>query len=153
MSIISNAYDALLTRLDTLYPSLSGWNRLPNPYKPEENTELFLRQGYGVAMGPGQNTNRQVNCKFSVSRDMVVILTRKYDALENDAVGKAVTEKQLFEDQYALINDLEQDISINGQTMYTRYISDGGIEYVRGDTDRFLILRTVFSLEYMETFA
>jgi len=152
MSLISTGYDALLSRLDALFPPTDGWNRLPNPYKPEENSELFLTQGYGIAMGPGNNTNRQVNCKFSVVRQMTVVLTRKYEALENDADAKASTEKQLFEDQYILINDLEQDISINGQTMYTRFVADGGIEYVRSDTDRFLILRTQYDLEYLETF-
>jgi len=152
MSIITAGSDALLARLAALFPEGDGWHWLPNAYKPEENPELLLRQGYGLALGPGENTQRLVNCKFSVNRSITVVLTRKYDALENDATAKFATEKQLFEDQYRLINDLEQDVSVNGTTMYTRWESDGGIEYVEGDTDRFLMVRTEIALEYLEEF-
>ncbi len=153
MSIISTAYDAILTRIETVLDvNTNGFFRLSNPYKPEENNERFLVKGYGIVMGPGSNTNRTVNCKFSVERTLTVVLTQQYYAREDDAAAKAETEKALFESQYLLINDFEQDISVNGTTMYTRWVSDGGIEYVQGTTDRFLMLRTDFALEYLETF-
>jgi hypothetical protein len=153
MTIISSAYDAFVLRIETVLNVVAlGYTRLPNPYKPEENSEILLRQGYGIVFGPANNTNRQVNCKFSVSRQMEIVLTRQYYAREDDAVSKSTAEKQLFEDQYLLINDFEQDISINGQTMYTRWESDGGIEYVSAGTDRFLMLKTTFALEYLELF-
>lgn len=153
MSIISTAYDAMITRIETVLDvATNGHTRLPNPYKPEENNELFLKKGYGLAILGAENTNRFVNCKFSIQRTMQVVLTRQYFAREDDAVAKSTTEKELFEDQYLLINDFEQDISINGQTMYTRYVTDGGIEYVQQGTDKFLMLRTDVLLEYIETF-
>lgn len=153
MSIISSAYDAILSRIETVLDTTAqGWFRLPNPYKPEENSERFLDKGYGIALGSGANTNRVVNCKFSIERNFTIVLTRKFFALEADPAAKAVTEKQLFEDQYALINDFEQDISINGSTMYTRYVSDGGIEYVSGEKDNYLMIRTEFAVEYLESF-
>jgi hypothetical protein len=153
MSIISTAYDALLGRVETVLDTAAqGYFRLPNPYKPDENNQRFLVKGYAIAMGGSVNTQRFVNCKFSINRTMTVILTRQYFAREDDADAKADAEKALFEDQYSLINDFEQDISINGQTMYTRYVSDSGIEYVQGDNDKFIMLRTEFALEYIETF-
>lgn len=154
MSIITDAYDAMLSRVETVLDTANqDYFRLPNPYKPEENNDQFLKKGYGIAIQGAANTNRFVNCKFSIGRTMQVILTRQYFAREDDAASKATTEKALFEDQYSLINDFEQDISINGQTMYTRYVTDGGIEYVQSGTDKFLMLRTDFLLEYVETFA
>ena len=152
MSIISNGVDALVARMQTLFPAASGWQQIPNPYKPEENPDIYLRQGWGLAFGPAENTNRQVNCKFSVARNVTVILCRQTDALENDAALKVAADKLLFEDQAVLINDLEQDIAVNGTTMYTRWETDGGIEYVKGQTDRFLMLRTEFRMEYLENF-
>jgi len=152
MSTISTGFDALNTRLNTLFPSGSGWIELPNPYKPEENPDLYLRQSWGIVVGPAENSNRQVNCKFSVARTMTVVLARQYDALENDTSAKASTVKQLLEDQAVLINDMEQDVTVNGSTMYTRWESDGGIEYIKGETDRFLMIKTDFRLEYLETF-
>lgn len=153
MSLISTGFDALVARIESvLDASINGYSRIPNPYNIEDNTELKLRKGYGVAMLAAENTNRQVNCKFSVSRNMEVVLTRLYTGKEEDAPGKSALEKLLLEDQYAIINDLEQDISINGSTMYTRYVSDSGIEFVSGVTGRFFMLKTQFSLEYLETF-
>jgi len=153
MSLISDGFDALVLRIETvLDTATNGYTRLPNPYNVQDNTELKLRKGYGVALQSAENTQRNVNCKFSVSRTMEVVLTRLYTGYEENAVERASTEKLLLEDQYKIINDLEQDVTINGQTMYTRWVTDGGIEYVAGETGRFLMLRTQFSLEYLETF-
>lgn len=153
MSLISDGFDALILRVETvLDAATNNYTRLPNPYNVEDNTEIKLRKGYGVALQAAENTNRQVNCKFSVSRTMEVVLTRLYTGYEENAVEKASTEKLLLEDQYKIINDLEQDVTINGTTMYTRWETDGGLEYVSGETGRFLMLKTQFSLEYLETF-
>jgi hypothetical protein len=153
MSVITNGYNALLARLEALYPAGDGWVRLPNAYRPEENPDTFLKQGYALALGAGQNTNRQLNCAMSVSRTITVILARLYTALKEDAAQKAVAELQLFEDQKKLIVDLETEVTVNGSTMYTRYIGDGGIEYVQGTTERFLMVRTEIQLEYFEPLA
>ena len=155
MSLISQGFDALVARIETVLavsvPS-NGYKRIPNPYLVSDNPEPVLKNGYGVALLSAENTNRQLNCKFSVSRNMEVVLTRLFSGRDEDSVGKASLEKLLLEDQYKIINDLEQDISINGATMYTRYVSDSGIEFVSGVTGRFFMLKTQFSLEYLETF-
>lgn len=152
MSKISDAHAALIARLATLFPSAQGWKRLPNPYKPDENTDLFLRQGYGIALGSGANTNRLINCQISLERNLNITIARKYEGLENDDLKKAATELQLFEDQFALIKDLETDVTVNGEAMYCRYVGDSGIEYVKGTTDKFLMVRTEIALEYLENF-
>jgi hypothetical protein len=153
VSLISTGYAALLARIEAVLNTASaGYKRLPNPYAVDDNAELMLRKGYGLAMGAAENTNRQVNCKISISRTAEVILTRLYTGKEEDAPGKAALEQLLLEDQHLVINDLEQDISINGSTMYTRYVSDSGIEFVSGVSGRFFMLKTQFSLEYMEDF-
>lgn len=153
MSLISTAYGALVTRIETVLGTVAGgYKRLPNPYEPSDNSELELRKGYGLAILPGENTNRQVNCKISISRTIEVVLTRLYTGKIEDAPGKASLEQLLLEDQHKIINDFEQDISINGSTMYTRFVSDSGIEFVSGVSGRFFVLKTQFSLEYLETF-
>lgn len=153
MSLISTGFDALVARIESvLSTSANGYQRIPNPYNVDDNAEPVLRKGYGVALLSAENTNRNVSAKFSVSRNMEVVLTRLYTGKVEDAPSKGSLEKLLFEDQYAIINDLEQDISINGASMYTRYVSDSGIEFVSGVTGRFFMLKTQFSLEYLETF-
>lgn len=153
MSIISTAYDAFIARIETVLDTANqGYTRIPNPYNVEDNTELKLRKGYGLALLNAENTNRQVNCKFSVNRTMEVILTREYTGDEELAVPKSTLEKLLLEDQYKIINNFEQDLTINGSTMYTRWVTDSGIEFVAGQTGRFYMLKTQFLLEYLETF-
>jgi len=153
VSIISTAFDSMMTRIETvLDASNQAYTRLPNPYLVEDNTELKLKKGYGLALLAATNTNRQVNCKFSVSRTVEVILTRLYTGAEENASTKSDLEKLLLEDQYKIINNFEQDLTINGTTMYTRWETDSGIEFVNGGTSRFYMLRTQFSLEYLETF-
>lgn len=151
MSQIADIYEALLVRLNTLYPEQDGWNRLSNPYKPEENPDIFLRQGWAIAIGPALNTERLLNCRYSVERTITITLTRMYEALENDAINKSSTEVQLLQDQHLLILDLEQDTTVNGSSVQTTYRTDGGMEYVRGETDRFLMLRSDVTLEYFES--
>lgn len=152
MSVAVTSYEALVSLLETTFPSGSDYFRLPNPYKPEENSERYLLKGWGIAIGPSNNSNRFAACKYSVNRGITIILTRKYHATESDVDSKETTEKALLEDQNTLIESLESDSSINGATMYSRYVSDGGIEYVRNDTDMFLMIRTQVELEYIETF-
>lgn len=147
MSNISTVYDAMITRIAA---KLTTHLRLPNPYKPNENSELFLKQGYGVALGPALNTNRLVACKLSIERQFFVSISRKYFALESSATNKASTEKQLLEDQLLLIQDFESDPTLNGSAFKTVYVSDNGIEYVFGEKDQFLIINSVFSIEYLE---
>lgn len=152
MSNVTLGFQAVVQRMSDLFPEADGWTRLPNPYKPEENPDQFLRQGWGVALGPASNTNRLVNCKFSIERTLIITLARKFEGTENDDIGKANTELAIFEDQFAMIKELETDVSVNGNAMYTKYVTDGGIEYVRGNTDKFLMVRTEVTLEYLENF-
>jgi hypothetical protein len=148
---ITALHGALISLLgDTLYTAEDGWKRLPNPYRPEDNSDPFLKQGWGLAFASGQNTNRQAGGYFTVDRGFVVILCREFLALEQDAVAKAAAELALFEDQYALINALEKDVTVDQSTMYARYVGDGGIEYVSSEKNRFLMLRTQMSVEYFE---
>lgn len=143
--------NAVITRLESVLGTTARF-RLPNPYHPESNNENFLVNGYAVAMDQAQNTDRLVNGFASVKRVLKVVLTRQYFAKESDFAAKAAAEDQLFDDQAALINDFEQDPSLNGQVMYTRYESDGGIETVESGTGRFIMLRSDFSVEYLQKF-
>lgn len=153
MSISSTAYDAFISRIESVLDTVNqGYRRIPNPYNIDNNTEINLRKGYGLAILGAENSNRQVNCVFSVNRTIEVVLTRLYTGDDELAVPRASLEKLLLEDQYKLVNNFEQDMTINGQTMYTRWVGDTGIEYVGGETGRFFMLKTQFSLEYLESF-
>lgn len=147
MSKISDIYEAAILRLEDLFPE---HNRLPNPYKPEENNELFLKQGYGLALLGASSPRPILSCKLSVARDINIVLTRKYFARENDFEGKSSAELQLLEDQFLLIQDFHKDTTLNETATMMKYVSDAGIQYVSTEKDQFLLLETTFAVEYFE---
>lgn len=148
MSNFSSLYDAIVDRIEAVLPNHL---RLPNPYKVNENTELYLRQGFGVALGPATNTNRELSCRISVGRDFSVVLSRKFYSIESNVSNKESVEKQLIEDQILLIRDFCDNSSLPGALGIVSYSSDSGIEYVFNEKDNFLVLNTVFTVEYFET--
>lgn len=152
MSNITTGFDAIKARLEALFTSGAGYYQLSNPYDVDENTTSALQKGWGIAIGSASNTNRQLSCNLSLQRTMTIVLTRRRYANELDTVPKETAEKQLLEDQYILIKDLEKAIALNsavsGLTRF-QYTSDGGIESVI-EGDAFIKLVTDFEMEYFE---
>ena len=150
MSILSDIYDEIVSVLETNYPD---HNKLTNPYSIEENNEQALRQGYGLAVGPSQNTQRFTGCKMSIAREFRVIFTRQVYALEQDIDAKQEADKQLMEDQRLLIKEIEKDpqldVGSNGLTKFV-FTEDTGIEYVHPEKQSFIKLETIFIMEYIE---
>lgn len=147
MSKISDIHSAMVVRLEDLYPE---HKRLPNPYKPFENNELFLKKGFGVAMNGATSPRPILSCQMSVQREITIVLTRKYFAKESDAEGKAATELELMEDQYLLLKDFDKDTTLNETAIMTKFVSDSGIQYVSTETDRYMMIETVFTVDYFE---
>lgn len=153
MSNITTAFDAIKAKMLVLFPEVSGYYQLTNPYDVEENTITMHEKGWGVALGPGTNTNRQLSCRLSVQRDITIVLTRRRYANELDTPSKESAEKSILEDQYTLIKALEKDPTINSSVSgIARFVfaSDGGIETILAESDAFIKLVTVFNMEYFE---
>lgn len=153
MSNISTAFDAIKAKMQTLFTEVNGYYQLANPYDVEENTITMHEKGWGVALGAGANTNRELSCRLSVQRSISIILTRRRYANELDITPKEDAEKALLEDQYTLIKAMENEFALNnnvsGITRFT-FSSDGGIESVLAESDAFIKLVSVFELEYFE---
>lgn len=148
---VSTAYNALIYLLGTtLFPQDHGYARLPNAYDAEANPDTMLKLGWSLAPGQAVNTDKFVGTKFSVARNFVLTLTRKYEGLRVDESGKGDVELAIYEDQRLIINALEKDFSVGGETVYTKYVGDDGIEYVRTAKENFLMLKTNVILEYFE---
>ncbi len=153
MSNISTAYDAIKTRMETLFPVGSGYIQLVNPYDVDENTDSALKLGWGISFGSGTNTKRELSCRLSVARTIDITFTRARFRSEFNVAQQETNEKLLFEDQYLLIKDLEKEPAINnavsGITVFT-FESDGGVESVTGESDAYIKLVSSFNLEYFE---
>jgi hypothetical protein len=149
MSKASDSYDALKARVAAVLPNHFV---LPNPYFPEQNSENALRQGQGIKFATALNSRRSLSCQMSVSRQVEVIITRKYYGSELMVANKTNVEKLLFEDQYLVIKEIEKDptVAISSVVVQTRFENDSGIEFVFNENKPFLMIRSLFSIEYIE---
>lgn len=148
MSGVSTVFDAFVSKINSV---LSNHVRLHNPYLVEDNPELKLKLGFGVRLGAGTNGE-----KFSpldalgFRRTVVVVLTRKVAALENDAATKATGEKLLTEDAMTLIKAVHADSTLNGSVKRTVYASDSGVGFIFGEDGNYLFTEVSFATEYFE---
>lgn len=148
MSKAVAVYDKILLMLAS---GLTTHSRISNPYKLEENPEYALKAGYGVKIGAGENTARTLGCAIlSERRDFGIVLSRKYFAREDDAVSKAVAERELFNDAFEVKKMFELNPQLDGITSNAAYASDTGTNYVFGNKDRFLTTEITISIEYIE---
>jgi hypothetical protein len=149
VSNISDAFDALKARLAAVFPDHT---ELTNPYQVDHNSDLILAQGYGIAIGPAVNTERNLSCKLSVGRTIIIVLTRSYFATETQIALRETGTKLLLEDQFLIIKDLEKDPTAGNSTAIAKlgYQSDSGILPVKADADNFLKLESTFNIEYFE---
>ena len=134
--------------LDRIAEALPYHRRLSNPYKPEENPNIILRQGFGVTIGSASTAKRTNQPMLTINRTFSVVLTREYVAREDDGPAKAVVEKNLMLDAAAIAAEIEANWSMDGLILRSRFTGDTGIEYVTTETDRFLKTVIDFEVEY-----
>jgi len=152
MSKISTGLDAIKTRLGIILPDHI---QLSNPYDVEENTDRALNLGWGLGVGSGLNSERHLSCKLSIRRQIIIPITRRIIASELGTTRKETSEKNLLEDQFLVIDDLEKDPTVNNSNVISsmKYVSDGGIIGIaRGDgkNDAWRFIRSIFQIEYFE---
>jgi len=149
MSGVTTSFDTFLARLTAIYPT---HKRLSNPYKAEENSELVLNKGFGLAFGASTNSNRQISCQLSYQRDFIVVLTRVVRANEFAISKKDDTAKSLVEDWFLLVESVEKDptLDVAGNQTNLQYVSDNGVEFVFSEKDNFYKIETTISLEIFE---
>jgi hypothetical protein len=148
MSKISTIHDYLVTLVSTQLPS---YTELPNPYIPEENNELYLSKGFGVAVGAGQDRNRVVSCKLTWQRDFQVVLTNQITATDHDITQRQTVTKAILEDHYTLIDAIYKDTGLGGNAAKAEVFADSGLQFLTvGETDRYFVIILDVLVEYFE---
>jgi hypothetical protein len=131
---------------------LTDFRAIPNAYEVDANSDLFLTKGYAIGFGPAVNGDSAAGefCKMTVIRTISVVLTSQVTALLTDFDGVNTVAKQLFEDQYKIIKAIERDPSLNGSSQ-TRFVGDGGLEFVTAGQDKYFLIELQFDCRYSET--
>lgn len=156
MSNISNIHTQFIARIEAL---LTSHIMLPHAYRLERNTRDQLRLGYAIAYRDATNAQLTIQCGHSVTRNISIIITRRFAANDLDPVNKYVTEMALFEDQQLILNDFEKYpfLGLNpGENDYAfncQYVSDSGIQFTyldEADGGNYLYLESIFSVTYAD---
>lgn len=148
MSKISTIYDALIARLVAVLPS--DYHRLTNPYDIEDNNELYLTKGYGVAVGPGSRTDRLVSCQKSFERSFSIALTRQITTTDHNISDNEDIQKALLEDHFTVFSDLEKETTLSAICIKSEVDGDEGIEFVNLDVSRYYLMQIIVNTEYLE---
>lgn len=154
MSNISTALDAIKAKLETIFPENQGYIQITNPYNLADNADQMRDKGWGVAVGAGSDTNRNLGCKLSIARSITVVLCRMSEGLELNTVNKEGATKALLEDHFTLVKEITNDVTLQNATSgITKFVynNDGGIEFVENAGERFFVINSVFDLEYFES--
>lgn len=148
MTTISNIHDDLYSMMLALFPTKKVLADSLNLYN---NDELFLANGYAIYIGPANNTKREVACRLSLSRQIVISLTKAPYAGHKDIDKIKATEKELLEDLQTLINDFSRNDSYATLgTIKRDYLSDTGIIRAFGESRSVLSIQASFNIEYFE---
>lgn len=153
MSNLSTLYDNIKTNLATI---LSAHTWLSEAEFINENQEQALRKGFAIQIGAGIQGDLHIGCDVSVIREIIITVTREHFARELDRDAKYTVEQALLDDQLLVIKELEKDPSqeygLQGQVANLKFISDAGIQRVFEDKKNFLMIRSTFTLTYLENF-
>ena len=154
MSNISTAKADIIAVISGVLPT---HYQLINPYQPELNDDLTFEKAWGLAYAEGENTELQLACRMSVRRSLNLVLTRKMFSGQLmrsvDAVAvRSDAEDALFEDQYAVLKELETNPTITDSQVITSLVwnNDTGLQFVRTERTDLLILTTTLVLNYFE---
>lgn len=147
MTKIADIYDNIITLVETTVPT---FKRIPNPYGLDENAAIILRKAYGLAIGAGNNTGRYIGCYTTWEREFTLGLITQVVNTENDATGRALVEIDLLDAHRALLLAFENDGNLSGQAILCEVTDDGGIEYLPGESGKFLALQIGLRVEYQE---
>jgi len=151
MSSISTIYDNLLSLVSTaIGGSGEGYIELPNPYNLADNNQLFLKKGYGVAIGPGVGLELHVGCRISYERIFTVVLTKEMATTDHNITARTSFNKELIEDFVLVRRALEDDPTLSQACIKTQYTADSGLEFTATDTQRFISVSIDVIIQYEE---
>lgn len=148
MSDITSVYNALTSKVQTLLPNHL---RLSDPYRFLKNTDSEKRQGWGVKILAGENTQQSTSCGVIVRQEMSVVLTRLVSANETASTAKGLVEVLLLEDFKTVWHGIESDVQLSSPDIIdSAFLDHGGVEFVAAQRDDILKIEGRFSFRYRE---
>lgn len=149
MSNISTAYDELISKIQTLFPTKI---RIYNPYELTDNPNLTLKDSWGVKLLTGEQVNQDY-CDITIARGFSLVLTRVLPTT-NKAEDFDNAAKAIVEDQQSFIQEIYKNGSFTVGNLYEGSITNiSGLEFIQEDEKKFLFCEVQFTITINERLA
>jgi hypothetical protein len=150
MTTISSVYDRVVSVIKATFPDKS---ELPNGYIPEDNDDVFLKDGFGVSIEPVINDARVLSCQISFDREINITFTKKIFGSDRDIERRRAVEKALMEEELTLVKAIIEDGTLHDLTGDVNFLDDGGIEFVYNGRVKisYIMLQMRFGVKYLES--
>lgn len=145
---VEQVYDALTTLCEN---TLTGYKRFPNPYSLDANTFLHLKDGFGVAIGNGSDTERFLGCEVTWQRNFIVTLVKQITTTQNNLAKREIIEVDILNDHDKLMKAIYRDNSLGGKAIKSIVTDDGGVNFIDGDRLKFLAMEINVVVEYADS--
>lgn len=120
-----------------------------------ENPAEILAKGFGIVVGPGENTNRCLgNEEYYWLREFTLILTQDFLAIASDPLSKITKSKLALEWFHVLLNRLagQNTIIVDGETQSFKVdvTRDSGPRTITVNDAQYLFIELTVTAEYRE---
>lgn len=143
-TVITNLASVVSTALGATY------ERIANPYLPDENSQLALAKGYGIGVGPGRDGRLHLGCKVSYVRQFSVLISNLITALPSDAANRSAQDAAILEDFRLVRRAIDQDNTLSATCIKADYESDTGLVLSIGEAGKYLSIGIDFAILYEE---
>lgn len=147
MSKISDIVDGLGDMLAAAFPHKK---RFPNAYDIPSNNQLYLADGYGIAVGPGARQDLEVGCNIYYERAFAISITKEIAATAHDTDKKVSIDKEILEEFNTLRLALEKDLTLGGKCIDIEYTADSGLQFTSEEEQRYMIISLTVVAQYRE---
>ncbi len=144
---IITIYNKIADKLEDLFEDI---NRLANPQEIFANGfHMLSDRSYALSIGPSDPTDRDF-CAPSRKRQFVIHFVRKITTTENNLDERVLIEQGILDDHRAIDVAFWNDVYLDGEAMDTTITSDGGINFLDGDSLKYLLMEVILEVEYKD---
>lgn len=149
MSNISTIYDAVIAKLDILFP---GKQRIHNAYELSDNPEITMKDSWGLKV-LGASREEIEFCNLSITRDFSFILIRQFATVGTKEDAFDAISKYLLEDQQSFLDNFFSPTELGVANVVDRieFDSIGGIDFVQTEQKKYLFCEITFKITTSES--
>ena len=149
MSKISTIYPAIISSLNTLFPSKT---RLHNPYELAENPDIVIKDAWGLKVG---NANKETIefCNLSIDREYTFVLLRHLVSLVSKEDGFDSISVSLLEDQQSFLQLFNSPNELGQEALIDRieFSSITGVNEMVSGEKKYLFCEVTFRILISES--